>query len=229
CFDWAAQEKEDMESLSQHGAGGPTWKSQDFGQELSSTDPSLRPSYLIHGLVPLARVNIEYHRILTKDLDTIAFAFSQPLERLWVKFVQGPALMQMVHLGYGWGRLPILDRLELFVSSGNRLALNSFLLTQCPSLLTFKVKDDTFVYYCRDIIPCVPVHLLRAWNIDLKGWSALTFDPTALESTKQLRILRLNMKRSKCCYIPPVDELERSYSIVNGFRPDGPGTGICHA
>lgn len=47
------------------------------------------------------------------------------------------------------------------------------------------------------------------------GWSALTFDSAILEPAKELKALKLIMKRAQCGFIPPVEELDRSFGLAD--------------
>ncbi|KAF9156585.1 hypothetical protein BG015_003885 [Linnemannia schmuckeri] len=139
-------------------------------------------------------------------LDALASAFSQSLKHLDVKSFLGSDLTLPVHIGHGWLDFPFLRILTVHASK-HRLALDPLLLAQCPSLTEVKITDETYEYFCEDIVPCLPAKLPGLMKLYLKGWSALSFHPDTLESTKELTTLKLCTHRSEHCFIPPVTEL----------------------
>ncbi|KAF9087047.1 hypothetical protein BGX23_008406, partial [Mortierella sp. AD031] len=75
-FDWAVQEKKDIErpgqvSVNSQGSGG---------KEL--LQDSSRPAHLTHSLVPLSRVSLQECTFPCLDLDAVVFVFSQTLQSL---------------------------------------------------------------------------------------------------------------------------------------------------
>jgi hypothetical protein len=216
-FDWAVQEKKDMERLAQDTIL-PTPAKSCF----DVLPP--QPAYLTHGLVPLARVNLQEHSMQSQDLDAIAFAFSQSLEQIVIRSLHASNDVQMIHLGNGWASLPLLRELQMD-SLGHRVALDPLLVAQCPLLFQIMISDKTFEYSCQDIVPWVSAQTPDLWRVYLKGWSALTFNPTILESTKKLVYLSLLMTNNTegFCFIPPVEELDTSYGHDRGQEDEKEG------
>jgi hypothetical protein len=89
-------------------------------------------------------------------------------------------------------------------------------------LALIKIQDGTREYSCRDIIPFNPGHFPELNNLELMGSNALSFNPATLASTKKLVTLKLYMPRVHCCFIPPIDELRRSYGLASE-EEDGKG------
>ncbi|KAG0210523.1 hypothetical protein BGX33_004840 [Mortierella sp. NVP41] len=119
--------------------------------------------------------------------------------------------------GLGWIDLPALTSLDLRTPR-HRLEMDELLLSHCPNVTNVKVADETSEYSCQAIVPCLTAHLPQLKVLSLRGWSALTFHPATLHSTTDLRFLRLAMKRTDCCFIPPVDELNRSYGLEDDLQ-----------
>jgi hypothetical protein len=161
-----------------------------------------------------------------RDLDAVAFAFSSSLKYLRIEnfYISAYDTSTPIHLGHGWDELPCLERLELNVPRihlypnmpKSALVLDPLLLSKCPTLVLVKVVDHTLQYKCEEIVPWQPAHLPQITSLYLKGWTALTFNPATLASTKKLKFLKLTMRRPEYCYIPPVDELKRVYGLLEG-------------
>lgn len=232
-FDWAVQEKKDLERLG-HGLASTTTdatittvvrptifrsavgrKQQDILSD--NTPPPPQPAYMIHGLVKLEGVTLQECRMPSRDLDAVAFAFSQSLRILSIDALHAPENVYTIHFGQDWVTMHALFRLELQLAQTHRatyrLELDTLLYTHCPSLKIIRVKDETFEYSCQDVIPCLPANL-KLTEMYLRGWSALTFHPTAFQWSKELLVLKLSMpRREGYCFIPPVRELETSYGL----------------
>ncbi|KAG9069548.1 hypothetical protein KI688_010451 [Linnemannia hyalina] len=217
CFDWAVEEKKGLQRLEQGAIGsrvhcGNDNHDSDPGGE--HDDEAFHPDYFTHGLVPLAKVHLEKCSMPSPDLDALIYAFSQSLESLLISSLQAPPTLRTIHFGHNWVDLPFLGHLEVHTAH-HRLVLDQHFFSRFPSLHTLILLDnDTLTYSCEDIVPCYAADLYRLGTLRLTGWSALTFHPATLESTKALKMLCLaNNRYSECCFIPPVDELYRSYGL----------------
>ncbi|KAK5821480.1 hypothetical protein F5H01DRAFT_319018 [Linnemannia elongata] len=217
CFDWAVEEKRDLERLGKDAMGirvhcGNKSDASEPGDE--QDDESFHPDYFTHGLVPLAKVHFKRCFMPSPDLDALIYAFSQSLESLMISDLRVPHTLQMIHLGCNWVDLPLLRHLEVHVSFPC-LVLDQLFFTRFPSLRTLKLLDNsTSKYSCKDIVPCYAADLSRVETLILGGWSALAFHPATLESTKVLKVLILtNNWHRNLCFIPPVNELYRSYGL----------------
>ncbi|KAF9545486.1 hypothetical protein EC957_010902 [Mortierella hygrophila] len=217
CFDWAVEEKKDLQRLEQGAIGsqvhcGNNIHDSDSGGEYD--DEAFHPDYFTHGLVPLAKVHLENCSMPSPDLDALIYAFSQSLESLLISSLQAPLTLPMIPLGRNWVDLPLLSHLEIHAAN-HRLVLDQHSFSRFPSLHTLILLDDnTLTYSCEDIVPCYAADRYRLETLRLTGWSALTFHPATLESTKALKMLCLaNNRFSDRCFIPPVDELYRSYGL----------------
>jgi hypothetical protein len=209
-FDWAVQEKRRMESL-----GEGSFTRNPAQQCIQSVSPMslqpLQPTYLTHGPVQLAEVAIKECAMPARYLDAIVFAFNQSLKRITIGYFRDSDSVQMIHLGRGWTGLSVLHCLELH-APGHRLALESLLFSQCPSLTNVKITDNTFEYSRQDIIPWLPAKVSKLKCLFLKGWSALTFNPAMLESAKELTYLKMSMaRREGLCFVPAADDLDRPH------------------
>ncbi|KAG0301312.1 hypothetical protein BGZ97_002831, partial [Linnemannia gamsii] len=233
CFDWAVQEKKDLERLG-HGFGSattntaattvvrPTLLGSPLGrqQQDAFSDESQPPqaAYMEHGLVKLERVTLEECRVPSPDLDAVAFAFNQSLGMLSINALHAPENIHTIHFGQGWVTMHALFRLELQLAqthrATHRLELDIIFYTRCPSLKHVKIKDETFEYLCQDVVPCLPADVEELSIVYLRGWSALTFHPAAFQSSKKVLVLKMSMpRRDGYCFIPPVEELEASYGL----------------
>ncbi|KAF9906221.1 hypothetical protein EC991_000848 [Linnemannia zychae] len=215
CFDWAVEEKKGAERLDQGSLARNL--APGGNQTVSSLSPqSLQPAYLKHGLAKLAKVTLKECHMPARYLDAIAFGFNHSLEVLTIDCVQAPAILQTIHLGRGWAGLSVLSCLKLH-APGHRLALDSLLFAQCPSLTEVRITDNTFDYARQDIVPWQPAQTPKLKSLYLKGWSALAFNPAMLKSAKDLGRLKLSMtRREGLCFIPPVDELDEPHDLKEG-------------
>ncbi|KAF9900961.1 hypothetical protein EC991_006709 [Linnemannia zychae] len=208
-FAWAVEEKKTR--LRKHGAGSAD--SSDGGQVSQST-----PTAPDADLVPLEEVVMFGYHSLTDEIDDIAYAFSQTLKRL---IVLGLSIEQeqlaTIHFGQGWVNLPVLTKIILS-SRRHRVVIDPMLLMHCPSLEHATMLDATTEYQCQDINSCLPASLPRLQNLELDGWPALTFHPATLHSTPLLEVIRLSSRDhlNPPCFIPPIEELKRSYGILGG-------------
>ncbi|KAG0061541.1 hypothetical protein BGZ89_011370 [Linnemannia elongata] len=209
-FNWAAQEKRDMET--RHGR---------INKEVPSTLQGPRTADAEHGLVPLEVVKLfEHAEPHTDELNDIAFAFSQTL--VSIDFHSASLEIfdpsRSIHLGQGWITLPRLKRLALIGDAG-RIVVDRALFTHCPNATHVEINDGTEEYHCQDIVPCLPAALPNLRNLCLRGWSALTFHPATLSSLTNLDTLRLSTVRrgiaDPICFIPPIEDLNRSYGIAS--------------
>ncbi|KAF9129048.1 hypothetical protein BGW39_004525 [Mortierella sp. 14UC] len=210
AFDWAVQEK--RKSLCAPGSGS-------IGRFGDSQGSQSTPATRQLDLVPLEGVTLYDYRGLIDEVDNIAYAFSQTLRCLVIDFELVQGQPTTIQFGQGWVELPVMTNLILKARC-HRLVLDPMLLTLCPSLSEFEIIDGTTEYQCKDIEPCLPVCLPKLEILDLQGWAALTFHPAALDSAPLLRYLALCSSNSseRVCFIPPKEELDRSYG---GFD-DGP-------
>ncbi|KAG0374028.1 hypothetical protein BGX24_010917, partial [Mortierella sp. AD032] len=228
CFDWAAQEKKDMETFG-HG------QSQDQDQasaitrvrhqNIFSEIPSPpQPAWSRYGLVKIQDVRLQECKMPSRDLDTIAITFSHSLKFLSIKDLQvaDDAQTINIHIGRDWPNMPVFVRLNLQARNHqNRLALDPRLFARSPSMKITTIKDETFEYSCPEIVPWLPADLPALREVYLRGWSALSFNPTTLHSTKNLRDLKLSLTRTDgYCYIPPVDELDGPIGAEDGSLGD---------
>ncbi|KAF9088696.1 hypothetical protein BGX23_007156 [Mortierella sp. AD031] len=222
CFDWAAQEKRSLDSIS----NSTTLDNQPRSGQVLPAKRGSQPAYLRYGLVPVEQVRIKEHRTLfTDEIDDIAFAFSHTLMELKAEASYNLSRLcpwQSIHIGRGWVHLPALTSLEL---SGwdRRLVIAEDMLTLCPNIVKVHLFDKTMEYKYDDITPWKSAHLARLEDLNLKGWSALSFHPTTLHSTSRLLSLSLRMEddTEERHYIPPVQELDRSYIVQDtGFTDE---------
>ncbi|KAG0204796.1 hypothetical protein BGX33_008278 [Mortierella sp. NVP41] len=207
-FNWAVQEKLDMEGTrNYHNTIG------DFDNGHAS---ATQTAFQQHSLIPLADVNIREGNTPIKDeVDDIAFAFSQTLQSLAVlasDSIRDPT--RRIHIGKGWVDLPLLTSLSLDGSRA-RLVTDSRLLSHCPNVVSVMLGDKTMEYRCQEIVSSQPAHLARLDTLFLTGQSALTFHPATLDSTQSLASLSLTVSERPgiFCFIPPVEELDRSYGV----------------
>ncbi|KAG0276879.1 hypothetical protein BGZ95_006901 [Linnemannia exigua] len=246
CFDWAVRERRDLESLglelviktpTRFTTTSTTNTTTQYpnpvdilGHPLpvpASTASPPQPAHLTHGLVPIDRFVMSVCTLPSQDLDDVVFAFSQTLQNLRIDDVRGPDGANTIHIGRDWVELPVLNCLE-FTAQRHSLVLDPSLYAQSPLLKMVKILDETFHYRCEDIVPSLSSQLPELWSIYLKGWSALTFNPTILESTNKLVMLKLTMKRTNGhCSIPSLDELYGSYGLgLEGAHGGDEGGGV---
>ncbi|KAG0319263.1 hypothetical protein BGZ97_002497 [Linnemannia gamsii] len=245
CFDWAVEEKRDLERIRlggsigglqapfhnggpSSGAGGPSSSIRSRSSNVPGNKwiddddyKPLHPTHLTHGLIPLSKVNMKRCNMPSNNLDILLDAFSHSLESLTISSIQAPETILPILIGHNWVDLPCLTHLEIHFPQDihtryqptpkHRLVLDRLLFARCPSLQTVKVRDGTYRYSYDDIVPCPAADLPRLRILHLTGWSALTFHPATLETTKELEVLRLTMDPCRDGFIPPVEELTRVY------------------
>ncbi|KAF9087028.1 hypothetical protein BGX23_008412 [Mortierella sp. AD031] len=214
-FNWAVQEKQDMK--------GVRHCNNIMGESDIRHAAETRTAFPQHSLIPLAHASITEGSTPFKDeVDDIAYAFSQTLRSLAVMASDSfgdPA--RRIHIGKGWVDLPLLTRLEFGVHRA-RLVIDSRFLSHCPNAEYVFLMDRTLEYRCQEIVPTQSACLPRIQTLILAGWSALTFHPATLNSTKSLTFLFLTVCETpgSVCFIPPVEELERSYGIQSNSEAE---------
>ncbi|KAG0076731.1 hypothetical protein BGZ90_008282 [Linnemannia elongata] len=222
AFKWAVQEKNDIEQKTGRSA---VVKNDRVGWRTLEHDEKSSSAHRIHDLVPLKYVTIRRSSSMdTEDIDDILFAFNHTLrvvsitEQTFSKMEKPTSR----HIGHGMVPLPALTFLNLALSS-ERLMLDPGLLSNCPNLTSFHVRDLTLTYSCRDIVACLPARLDRLGVLQLSGWPALSFDPATLFSTARLGSLSMGVYpwsighgSGPRGFTPPVEELYLSYGIQDG-------------
>ncbi|KAG0377819.1 hypothetical protein BGX24_005372 [Mortierella sp. AD032] len=215
-FKWAVERRRRMDNASRDTTitrGNNDRRQESVEQDLSGfiiSDDTLPP------LSSLTLTNTTSS--IVEDLNDIAYAFSQTLQRIVVhptSYRLSIFQEQMVY-GRGWVLLPMLTELYLDVGR-NRLVVDHELLTFCPNVKNVILKDQTCEYRCQEIEPCSPAQLSKVDNLNLTGWTALTFHPATLCSTPQLielRIMTLRLSTDRQ-FIPPLEELGRSYGFLD--------------
>jgi hypothetical protein len=191
AFNWATREKMDCEN----------------GQAIAPLMPLERLRMVETGDVPL-----------TDELDDIAVAFSKTLRTIYFSSSppENPFQLRPLYLGLGWTNLVVLEKLSIYAQ---RLDINRKLLQLCPNLKKLDLVDLVSEYQCQEIITCLPATLPVLKNLQLTGWSALSFHPATLYTTSMLEDLEMSMlyaglneAERGCFYIPPIDELEGSFN-----------------
>ncbi|KAG0273142.1 hypothetical protein BGZ95_011039 [Linnemannia exigua] len=229
-FAWAVQEKRDLHALNTNNTSNEQGCEQ--GQRTFATllsNSSGLPAYLQHGLVPLEIVEIrEFKEPFTDEVDDIAFAFSQTLKHLKADASSfavaqqqqhtSPLQPRSIYFGRGWVHLPVLSQLSLNAKNA-RLIIDRQLLVHCPNVEYVTLTDETHQYRCQDLLEkqlCVPASLAQLKMMSLVGWPALTFHPDTLHTTPNITHLKiLTYPRNDACYIPPIEELNRSYGLTS--------------
>ncbi|KAG0068340.1 hypothetical protein BGZ89_004911 [Linnemannia elongata] len=229
-FSWAVQEKRDLQDVlnNNNGISFCSGQGQGKGSTTLLLDTS-RPAYIRHGLVPLERVEIqEFQDPFTDEVDDIAYAFSQTLTYLKAdasSFIT--QLSRSIHFGRGWVELPNLRHLSMNAKNA-RLIIERNVLSLCPNIERVDLADQTHQYQCQDLRePWLPALLGQLKSLILIGSTALTFHPDTLYTTSKITHLCLStyMEHDQC-FIPPIDELNRSYGIPSTSQENIPtGTG----
>ncbi|KAF9271675.1 hypothetical protein BGZ88_005749, partial [Linnemannia elongata] len=214
-FKWAVQEKRDLDSVVSCSTTSIADTSQQEG----------RPAYAEYGLVPLERIwikeNLIVYPLSDEEVNDIAIAFSQTLRSLTIVgdpkwFTETPP-SKTFHLGRGWVDMLALTELHLYMQElDHRVVLDRELMAHCPNITSIQIRDRIWDYDFSEIVPCLPAYLPRLRELDLCGWSALTFDPETLSSTPELYNLTIGSMSSYLnrVFIPPVTELYRSFGIL---------------
>ncbi|KAG0265519.1 hypothetical protein BGZ95_003298 [Linnemannia exigua] len=200
------------------GKGGFEWAIQE--KRLANLGSS-------NGLVPLERVTLRDYNSSTDEVNDIAFAFSDTLQFLLVCVtleVEGPS--PTIGIGQGWINMPALTHLNV-EARNYQLLVDQMLFAHCPNLFQVSLTDSTTIYRCQDIVPTLPGHLERITNLKLEGWPALAFHPETLRYASELRVLLIcaSPPYLHTCFIPPVEELNRSYGIHEDISQDAIGAG----
>ncbi|OAQ32712.1 hypothetical protein K457DRAFT_16276 [Linnemannia elongata AG-77] len=214
-FKWAVQEKRDLDSI----VSCSTTSTADMSNQEG------RPAYIEYGLVPLERIEIKEGRsrpLCDEEVNDIAIAFSQTITSLRIEgerrtWSADTTPLRHFHFGRGWVDMLAVTELHLYMQeSDHRVVLDRELLAHCPNITSIKIKDRTRDYDFSEIVPCLPTYLPRLRELDLCGWSALTFDPETLSLTPGLRNLTIGTVTSnwRIAFIPPITELYRSFGIL---------------
>lgn len=216
-FNWAVEEKRAVRD----SMGNNTLITKEGSSSSLLLQHDGQPACLQHGLVALEEVWIrDYMDASTDEVDDIAIAFSQTLRDFRVSILMRlQDIPPAFHFGRGWVDMMVLARLSLDTSWA-RMVLDRELLVRCPNLTFACLEDRTIHYQCPEIVPSVSAQLSRLVTLRLSGWSGLTFHPDTLYSTSELRTLDIGMATGmhvqfnhEYCFIPPVEELNRSYNI----------------
>ncbi|KAG0297194.1 hypothetical protein BGZ96_007403 [Linnemannia gamsii] len=219
-FAWAVQEKRELNALKINN-------SNIYG--LRSTALLLdtkRPAYVQHGLDPLERVGIAaFLEPFTDEVDDIAYAFSETLVALVAHTTAiVDQLPRTVHFGRGWVTLPRLKHLSLNAQDA-RLTIDHLLLSLCPNIELIQITNDISQYQCQDLYQhlCLPASLPQRCIMVLVGWPALTFHPDTLYTTPNITRLTIATywRNQNSGYIPPIDELNRSFGITTTTSSQG--------
>ncbi|KAF9288093.1 hypothetical protein BGZ88_008311 [Linnemannia elongata] len=137
---------------------------------------------------------------------------------LFIKFKPFHGPIKTILVGQGCtADLPCLTDIRI-LAHGHRLAFDPLLLTHCPKLVWVEIVDNTREYTCEEVVPHHLADLPRVIELELRGLGALGFHPDALKTTRNLRVLTLLLMQSKCCFIPPINELKRSYGLVSAEK-----------
>ncbi|KAF9100089.1 hypothetical protein BGX23_006053 [Mortierella sp. AD031] len=199
-FKWAVEEKRITDRIGSSGV-----------IDSRSND---RPLYVRHGLVPLEEVYVEESDVpFTDEINDIAFAFSQSLQKLtFIEQDRTPATPadlpeRWVHVGQGWTDLPELKILAIEVQA-TRLVVDRDLLVHCSNAVRICLQDKVFMYSRDELVPCLPAQLPQLEVLELIGWSALTFHPDTLYSTARLAelVLKTRLGDDGQCFIPLTDD-----------------------
>ncbi|KAG0316010.1 hypothetical protein BGZ97_007572 [Linnemannia gamsii] len=217
-FEWAVQEKKDMESIGRGiTTGGCTPRHSGQRRALVNQKETLGT----HALVPIESVVVTEPYTGIEGINNVAIAFSQTLAHLSASTI---VYSNPILLGHGWVDLPALTYLNLSLSlNSGRLELDPLLFDRCPNLKLLHLVDSTQRHSCDDIVVRPPfVQLKHIEHLHLHGWTALTFDPSTLLSTTKLNYLSISVHATEVNenddyyhenFIPPVEELYRSYGI----------------
>ncbi|KAG0374154.1 hypothetical protein BGX24_010750 [Mortierella sp. AD032] len=166
--------------------------------------------------LPVSEVSIDNLNSATDELDDILYGFSQTLEKLIVYIISDVSFL--AHIGHQWHdpAIHFSALAHLSITTRNRLVIDRHLLSRCPNLVSVDISDyNTTSYQCQDIVPCLPARLAKLEDLELLGWTALTFHPDTLYSTASLVSLAVGIpcRRLFNFYIPPDEELNASYGL----------------
>ncbi|KAK3821406.1 MAG: hypothetical protein J3Q66DRAFT_333227 [Benniella sp.] len=236
-FQWAVSEKKQRdEAQEQERITGQHFSTRQHGHHHLNNINSSGNMHLIP-LVPLRSVSIRNKEPLPllKEVDDIAFAFSESLEEfsmyIWLgrdrNHVEDLANAPQVTYGRGWD----LPRLQVLDFSVNHFQLHFDMdgLGRCRALESLRLKDDIMTYNPRDIRSWSPVIIPRLKRIDLQGLPALRFNMDSLHHSPCLEQLTLGMvtiehQDGNFCYIPSAEELD--FEDTQGIDHEPSGTAI---
>ncbi|KAF9135927.1 hypothetical protein BGX30_011394 [Mortierella sp. GBA39] len=225
-FRWAVQERRDLDRLDGNVTPDTTTAAVATITDNNLTQQQENQRQVVRGLVPIRSVTISEHITpFADEINDIAIGFSLTLESLSIEasIETGPPFLleRVIHVGTGWVNLPVLTNLSLNSTNAN-LVLDRRIWVHCSSLVLLVIVDPTTRYRCQDIVPCLPGHHSNLETLWLQGSSALAFDPTTLDST--LKLISLRIYTGNCTdshfFIPPVQELERSYGTQSLYGQD---------
>ncbi|KAF9359129.1 hypothetical protein BGX34_008538, partial [Mortierella sp. NVP85] len=220
-FQWAVSEKKQKdEAQKQKSIVGQHFSTRQHGHHRLNNVNNSNNMNLIP-LVPLRSVGIRNKEPLPliKEVDDIAFAFSESLEEFsmntWLgrdrDHVEDLANAPQVTYGRDWD----LSRLKVLDFSVNHFQLHFDIdgLGRCRALESLRLKDEIMTYNPRDIRSWSPVVFPRLKIIDLQGLPALCFNMDSLHHSPCLERLILGMvtiehQDGNFCYIPSAEELD---------------------
>ncbi|OAQ32622.1 hypothetical protein K457DRAFT_16186 [Linnemannia elongata AG-77] len=226
-FRWAVQERQDLDRL--NGDVAPdttTTAAATITNNNNLTQQQGNQRQFVRNIVPIQSVTISEHTTpFSDEINDIAIGFSQTLECLSIetsiKTGQPFLLEKVIHVGTDWINLPVLTGLYLTITNAS-LVLDRQIWAHCPSLTVLVIVDPTSRYRCQDIVPCLPGHHSNLETLWLQGSSALSFDSATLDSTPKLTSLHIftGDGNDSHFFIPPVQELERSYGTQSMYGQD---------
>ncbi|KAK3824141.1 MAG: hypothetical protein JOS17DRAFT_792804 [Linnemannia elongata] len=239
-FQWAVDEKRRLLELGGHdtvlsrkGKGNKEEAKEAQNLQRSSTS---QPQFWKNKLIPIEDLYIFglYNQDSMDEANNAAFAFSQSLKTFEINCF-GSDNEEVVRLGEGWVDMPVLTRLS-YTFGFRSLAIDPQLLSFCCNVVSIHLYDENKEYQCDDIEPCLSARLPHLKSLTLQGMPALSFHPATFHTTTQLTDLSVTVTcfsnddfdydfdyestnyegddfTSPHCYIPPLDELYRSYGL----------------
>ncbi|KAF9922425.1 hypothetical protein FBU30_007447, partial [Linnemannia zychae] len=241
-FKWALIEKQLSDRHeSMLGAADVIYSKHDTSK--SDTDEKAlyqQVDFWRKGLIALEEINLTGgYDVLVNDIKIIGTVFNQTLKELDIEIQYTPSLAQHIFspIGEGWAILPVLTSLSISRSM-EKLHIFQDIFNRCPSLFYVSFSDDTWSYECHEIEPFSSATLSQLESLFLEGWPALSFNPVILHSTldiMDLSIICITQSddddmysyngeededlSSPNCFIPPIEELDRSYGILDHSIP----------
>ncbi|KAF9136030.1 hypothetical protein BGW39_007993 [Mortierella sp. 14UC] len=249
CFKWALEEKRLAEQIRQdalsRGVDRMVKDMERMSHELESWREGLIP------LEEFRITSFEGAVMDEVDNAAIAFNYTlKSINAYYYGRIEGEYEVltsfdknRTLRIGKGWDILPALT--DLTVQIGVRgLALDPLFYSHLPNVVSVELEDNVREYRYEDLVStCLPARLPKLKSLTLQGLSALNFHPATLHSTTQLNNLSLT-GNNYCdrdddnsyyhgiedrdeffhpfCFIPPVEELNRSY----GIQDDSTSTSI---
>ncbi|KAK3821490.1 MAG: hypothetical protein J3Q66DRAFT_426712 [Benniella sp.] len=215
-FQWAVQEKQ-MDEARQ--------RRRITSQYVSTRQHEYHDNDLVP-LVPLRSVIIsvkEPSRLPVQEVNDIAFAFSDTLEKLFMRDEwsrnrdENGNLVSTPQVAYGRGwNLPRLQILALSVNDF-QLYFDMNGLGRCRSLERIRLHDNVKLYNHQEVRSWSSVSLPELKVLDLRGSPALHFNMDSLHHSPCLKTLRLGMQSMDYrYYIPSAEELELDDSDNQG-------------